>query len=53
MQSFIELALMVPEIIRGIPGPLNGVNKPGLNNVKRLRNYLGQCLLLASTINKA
>ena len=37
MQSFIGLALMVPEIIRGVPkdppGPLNG-KKPGLNRVK-------------------
>ena len=38
MQSFNELALMVPEIIRGslkTPlGPLNGKKKPGLNRVK-------------------
>ena len=35
MQSFLGLALMVPEIIRGSPlGPLNGKKKPGLNRVK-------------------
>ena len=39
MQSFIWLALLVPEIIRGVPkdpllGPLNGKKKQGLNRVK-------------------
>ena len=37
MQSFVWLALMVPEIIRGVPKDpldLSTVKKPGLNRVK-------------------
>ena len=38
MQSFIGLALMVPEIIRGVKtlGPLNVKKRPGLNRVKMI-----------------
>ena len=49
MQSFIGLALLVPEIVRGslkTPlGPLNSKKKPGLNRVN-VFFYLENCAIL-------